>query len=341
MVYRRLIRPLLFRLDPETAHGLAMQALRLAGWGPFPRGLRKLVAPQGRAVEHLGLRFPGRLGVAAGFDKDARALAGLFGLGFGFAEVGSVTARPWPGNPRPRLFRLPADGALVNRLGLPSEGAVAVARRLRRVVGDSGPRFPVFVNIAKTANPAVLGDAAVADIRYSVEQLAPVADALVLNLSCPNTADGRTFQSPEALRELLAAVRPVAGPRPVLAKISPDLDSPALEAVVEEALRGGVAGFVAANTTRSRDGLRTPLRPAIEAGGLSGTPLRARALAAVRVVRRVAPAGTLVVGCGGVRTPADIAAFLDAGADLVEAYTGFVYEGPLFCRRVLASSCAP
>jgi len=191
--------------------------------------------------------------------------------------------------------------------------------------------------VAKTADPAITGDAAVADFRDAVGVLAPLADAVVLNLSCPNTEDGRTFEDPAALRELLRAVRPAmaaGGGKPLLVKVSPDLPALALAALAAEALAGGAAGFVATNTTRSRDGLAATPTDGLPQGGLSGRPLLARSQAAVRTLRQAAGPRVPIIGCGGVRRRGDVDGFLAAGADLVEAYTGFIYEGPAFCRAL-------
>lgn len=332
VLYDRIVRPVLFHADPEAVHGLAMHVVRGLG---ASRNLatvmrRRSLVP--RPVEVLGVRFPSPLGLAAGFDKDAVALWGCFALGFGFVEVGSVSASPWPGNPRPRIFRLPADRAMVNRMGLPSRGVHRVLPHLLR-----RPPFPVLVNVTKTADPAVVGDAAVADICRTVQAVLPACDMVVLNLSCPNTADGRTFEDPAALRELLDAVRRVEGPaRPVLAKLSPDLPVAALHLVLDEALRGGVRGFVATNTTARRPAMRS--RDVPPAGGLSGAPLKALALPVVRAVREACGKGCAVIGCGGVFGARDVEEYRAAGADLVEAYTGFIYEGPAFCRKALKES---
>jgi len=333
-LYRRIVRPALFGLDPEVSHRIAIGLLR--AWNRLPRAAsaaRRIVLDPIHAVSALGLRFDHRFGIAAGFDKNARALWGLYALGFAFVEVGSVSARAWSGNPRPRVWRVPANRALINRMGLPSDGAKAVAKRLKR-----RPPFPVFVNVAKTADPAVVGDAAVADIRRAVEVLAPVADAVVLNLSCPNTLDGRTFEEPAALEELLRALQDAKKSRPILLKISPDLSRPVLEAVADAALRNGVRGFVATNTTTDRTDLGPSPREGWPEGGVSGPPLREKAVATVRALRSFAGRGPVIVGCGGVEGPADMERFLEAGADLVEAYTGFIYEGPSFCRTVIRSS---
>ncbi len=334
MAYRRLVRPALFRLDPEQAHRLVIRALRAVGASRrFAAALRaRLLGPAREPVRVLGLAFDHGLGLAAGFDKDARALWGLYALGFGFVEVGSVSARPWPGNPRPRVFRVPGERALINRMGLPSEGAEAVARRLR-----DRPPIPVFVNVTRTADPSLTFEAGIEDLCRAITVLAPVSDAVVLNLSCPNTPDGRTFQEPEALAALLRAVRARCGDgsRPVLVKVGPDLDPGSLQALATTALRAGVRGFVATNTTLARDGLPAPPAGGWPAGGLSGPPLRERALSAVRHLREVAGRDAVIVGCGGVESREDVERFREAGADLVEAYTGFIYGGPLFCRNVM------
>ena len=337
-MYERLIRPLLFLMGPEQAHDLALAGLSLASRVPGLPGLLRRFSCPDRPVRLLGCSFSHPLGLAAGFDKDGDALPALYGLGFSFVEVGSVTAAPWPGNPRPRIWRLPRHGALINRMGLPSLGAARVADRLRR----RRPRHPVFINVAKTGDPTLHGDRAVEDIRRAVDLLRGVADVLVLNLSCPNTEDGRTFEDPAALAELLRALalRPGEGP-PVLAKVSPDQAPDLREALVDQALRGGVVGFVATNTTRSRECLGDPPPGGWPAGGLSGDPLRARSLAVVRHLRQVLGPRVPLIGCGGISCPDAAEAFLDAGADLLEAYTGFLYRGPCFVRRVIGNLPPP
>lgn len=318
-----LLRRLLFLLPPESAHALATTALDLVA--PL---LHR--APPGSPVDVFGLRFLNPVGLAAGFDKNAAHLRGLAGLGFGFLEVGSVTARPWPGNPRPRLFRLPADEALINCMGLNNHGAEAVAARLaRRRVG-----VPVFVNVAKTPDPALEGAAAVADYVQSFRVLAPHADALVLNISCPNSGDGRTFEESAALAALLDATLPERGGRPVLVKVSPDLSPEALETVVRVALDRGVDGFTATNTTVSRQGLQTPdsTLESIGRGGLSGAPLRVRSLEVVRRIRALCDLP--IVAVGGISTAEHAREALAAGASLVQLYTGFIYGGPGAIRRI-------
>lgn len=321
----RLLRPLLFRLSPERAHGLATWAM--------DRGLVRAARPAAASRTVLGLRFANPVGIAAGFDKDATHVAGLIGLGFGFVEIGSVTAQPSAGNPRPRLFRLPADRALINRMGLNNAGAEAVAARLPGVPRD----VPLFINIAKSHDAALSGAAAIADYVQSATLLAPHADVLVLNVSCPNSGDGRTFEEPDALQPLLDAVLRVIDGTPLLVKLSPDLPDDTLDAAVDLACALGVAGFTVANTTVRRDGLKTAAArlEAIGKGGLSGAPLFERTVARVQRVR--ARTALPIVAVGGISDGAQARAALDAGADLVQIYTGFVYGGPQIVPRICAA----
>jgi dihydroorotate dehydrogenase len=297
------------------------------------RLLRRACAPRDPAlrVRALGLDLPSPLGLAAGFDKDAAHVDALAALGFGFVEVGTVTARPQPGNPRPRMFRLPADRALVNRMGFNNAGAQAAAARLARA---RDPGVVVGVNIGKTKD----ADDPVADYRASAAALAAHADYLVINVSSPNTPGLRDLQAVTELEPIVAAVREGMGERavPLLVKIAPDLADADVDAVADLALRVGLDGLVATNTTIGRDGLRTPAATVqgLGAGGLSGAPLAERSLAVLRRLRaRVGPELT-IISVGGVQDAGDAWARLQAGATLVQAYTAFVYGGPLWPRRV-------
>ncbi|MBW8751301.1 MAG: quinone-dependent dihydroorotate dehydrogenase [Propionibacteriales bacterium] len=349
--YRALFDRVLTRVDPEQAHHAAFAGIRAAR--PLLSGFDKLTQRKQRAgVQAMGIEFPSVLGLAAGFDKNALAIDALAGLGFGFVEVGTVTAEPQPGNPRPRLVRLPADRAVVNRMGFNNDGAEAVARRLARRSRRLGldrldhprqGRPVVGINIGKTK--VVPEDAAVADYEKSTGLLAPYADYLVVNVSSPNTPGLRDLQSVAKLEPLLRAVRRRADDVterrvPLLVKIAPDLGDDDVLAVADLALAIGLDGIVATNTTIGREGLVTPAAAveAAGAGGLSGAPLRARAVEVIRLLRgRVGDAITLV-GVGGIATPEDALERLDAGADLLQAYTAFVYEGPLWPHRVNAAT---
>lgn len=338
MLYRRLIRPLLYRIDPERAHHAVFAGLRALQAVPgAARALRALLQPRDPRLvtSALGMTLPHPVGLAAGFDKDALACELLGALGFGFVEVGTVTGQPQPGNPRPRLFRLPDDRALVNRMGFNSRGAEAAARRL---AGQR--RTAVGVNIGKTK--AVPADRAVDDYVLGAGLLAPRADYLVVNVSSPNTPGLRDLQAVHALRPLLVAVRAEAdrvspGRRvPLLVKLAPDLADADLDAVSDLALELGLDGIIATNTTIARDGLRSPpgLVAACGPGGLSGPPLAARALAVLARLRARVEDRLVLIGVGGIETPEDAWARIRAGATLVQVYTGFIYAGPLLARRL-------
>lgn len=332
-VYRLLFSTLLSRLPAETVHIVTMTLLRVLGAVPgVLLALRWCTRPDPvLRTRALGREFPGPIGLAAGFDKDARAFRGLGAFGFGFVEVGTITARPQPGNPRPRLFRLPADRAVLNRMGFNNHGAHAAARALARRRADD----PVVgVNIGRTK--AVPESGAVADYVDSARLLVDHADYLVVNVSSPNTPGLRDLQAVENLRPLLTAVREVSGDVPLLVKIAPDLADADVDAVADLAVGLGLAGIIATNTTVSRDGLRTPADEvaALGAGGVSGAPVRQRSLEVLR--RLSARVGTrlTLVSVGGVETAEDVLERLDAGASLVQVYTGMIYGGPLWVHRL-------
>jgi dihydroorotate dehydrogenase len=351
MLYRALFRAVFRDMEPERAHHSGFGAVRAAGAVPGANGaLRAYLGPRDPAlrVEALGLEFPGPFGLAAGFDKNAVGIDALAALGFAFVEIGTVTARAQPGNPAPRMFRLPRDSCLINRMGFNNDGANVVAgrlarraARLKRRGSGAGPRSTVIlgVNIGKTK--AAPEQEAVADYVFSATQLAPYADYLTVNVSSPNTPGLRDLQAVEVLGPLLLAVREAAdaaaGRRvPLLVKIAPDLADEDVDAVADLAVRIGLDGIIATNTTIARDGLRTPPGEveACGAGGLSGPVLRPRALEVLRRLRaRVGPEMTLI-GVGGITTAADAREFLDAGATLLQGYTGFIYQGPLWARRI-------
>jgi len=319
-------RPLLFRLPPETAHRAVHALLRglqrepVAGW----LAGRYAVADERLETDAFGHSFPNPVGVAAGFDKNAEIPRALAALGFGFVEVGGVTAEPQAGNPRPRLFRLPEDGALVNRMGLNNDGAEAVGNRL----ADTSVPVPVGVNVAKSEH-ADAADAP-ADYRRSYEQVAAGGDFFVVNVSCPNSQGFERLQNRETMAAILAELA-AAGAEPLLVKLSPDLPEPAVDDVLDLVGEYDLAGVVATNTTTERPAsLRSHHR--VEAGGLSGKPIVARATETVRYVaeRTDAP----VVGVGGVSTAEDAYRKIRAGASLVQLYTGLVYRGPAIARDI-------
>jgi dihydroorotate dehydrogenase len=387
VVYDALFSTVLARTDPEVAHEQAFHAIRLGG-----RLARPFASVPSAPREVMGLTFPHAFGLAAGFDKNAKAVPGLLGLGFGHVEVGTVTARPQPGNPRPRLFRLVEDHAVVNRMGFNNEGAAVVASRLHRLRRTAaGARAVVGVNIGKTK--VVPADEAVADYVESARLLAPYASYLVVNVSSPNTPGLRDLQSVDALRPILAAVReqtervPTAGPWaasgsggaagpgaangsggaagpwaasgsgggagpwaangsagrrvPLVVKIAPDLADADVDAVADLALELGLDGISATNTTIARPGSLRTDRATVEAagaGGLSGPVLAERSTEVLRRLRARVGDRTALIGVGGVTTPDDVRDRLAAGADLVQAYTGFIYGGPAWPARLARAS---
>jgi dihydroorotate dehydrogenase len=323
-------------VDAETAHRLGTRTLDVVLGPRWARRLaRRVLAPRDPAlrVRALGLDLPSPLGLAAGFDKEAAHVDALTALGFGFVEIGTITALPQPGNSRPRMFRLPADRALVNRMGFNNAGAQAAAARLARA---RDPGVVVGVNIGKTK----LAEDAAADYRASAQALAPHADYLVINVSSPNTPGLRDLQAVAQLEPLIAATREglaaAARSVPLLVKIAPDLADEDVDAVADLALRTGLDGIVATNTTISRDGLRSAADAVAGAGagGLSGAPLADRSLAVLRRLRARLGDELVIVSVGGVESARDVAERLAAGATLVQAYTAFVYGGPLWPSRV-------
>ncbi|MGP3970509.1 quinone-dependent dihydroorotate dehydrogenase [Streptomyces sp. 6N223] len=331
--YRLLFALVLRRIDPERAHRLAFGLIRGVARVPGLRAaVRARLAPAhpDLRVRALGLEMPGPFGLAAGFDKNATGIAGLAMLGFDHVEVGTVTAHPQPGNPRPRLFRLTRDRALLNRMGFNNDGAAAVAPRLAR----RPPGVLVGVNIGKTK--AVPDSEAIADYVASTRRLARHADYLVVNVSSPNTPGLRDLQATGRLRPLLTAVRDAAGPVPLLVKIAPDLADEDVDAVADLAVELGLDGVIATNTTIAREGLATPPEAvsALGAGGLSGAPLAERALQVLRrLYARVGDRVTLI-GVGGVETAEDAWQRILAGATLVQGYSGFVYAGAAWPRAI-------
>ena len=335
-MYSLLFRLVLSRLDPEFAHHAGMLVIRIAGMAPFSWIARALTKPRPEhRVQALGLSFPSPFGIAAGFDKNAVGVRGLSALGFGHIEVGTITAIPQPGNPKPRLFRLLPDRAVVNRMGFNNEGAEAAAKRLAKL-RRRHPDAVIGVNIGKSRVVEV--ENATADYVTSTTLLAPLADYLAVNVSSPNTPGLRGLQAVETLAPLLQEVKSAAGETPLLVKIAPDLPDEEIEAIARLAVDTGLAGIIAHNTTISRDGLKTdPARvEAAGAGGLSGAPLKKRSLEVLAVVRRTVPRDFCVIAVGGVETGAEVQERLDAGATLVQGYTGFLCRGPFWARQIRA-----
>ncbi|MBO0676336.1 quinone-dependent dihydroorotate dehydrogenase [Mycolicibacterium sp. S2-37] len=324
------LRRLLFLVSPERIHTWVFALLRAVTAVPvLRRALTRLLAPRDPVLASIvfGVRFPGPLGLAAGFDKNGKGLHTWPALGFGYAEVGTVTARPQPGNPQPRLFRLPDDRALLNRMGFNNEGAARLAERLTRHRADG----PVGVNIGKTKSTAPQD--AVADYADSARQLGPLATFVVVNVSSPNTPGLRDLQAVESLRPILTAVRAQTA-TPVLVKIAPDLSDSDIDEIADLAVETGLAGIVATNTTISRDGLATPGVAELGAGGVSGAPVADRSLEVLRRLYRRVGDRLVLISVGGIETPDDAWQRITAGASLLQGYTGFVYGGGLWAKQI-------
>jgi len=331
-------RELLFRLDPETAHAMSIRLLRYVGAVPAVRLAVEAASlvPRTEPVTVFGLTFSNRIGLAAGYDKDGEAWRGLSALGFGHIEVGTVTPEPQPGNPKPRIFRLARERSLINRLGFPGRGAAYVARRLQ------GPRpggLILGVNIGKQKTTSLVD--AVHDYRRLIEIFAPLADYLAVNISSPNTPELRRLQERGYVEALLAALatrrtelaQRLERPVPMLVKLAPDLDDDQLAGAVDAVRDTGLDGIIATNTTISRQGVHHRL--AGEEGGLSGAGLTSRSTEVIRAIHDHCRGSLPIIGVGGIMSPDDAAAKIEAGATLVQIYTGLVYEGPGLVQRIL------
>ena len=351
----QILRSLIFRLDPERAHGITIHALRFTGaFSPLGRIVHHLFSAHSQtnlrdaevaaaverdadlAVQAFGLTFPNPVGLAAGYDKDGLAWRGLACLGFGHIEIGTVTPKPQAGNPKPRIFRIPGEQAVINRMGFPGRGADFLARRLSPL-----PRPPssvvLGINIGK--NKDTPNEEAARDYIYLLEKFSPLADYLAVNVSSPNTVGLRRLQARELLEDLLgqlAAARlrsPV--PCPILVKLAPDLTDAELDDALDAIIRTGMDGVIATNTTISREYLRSPVGR--ETGGLSGAPLRQRSVEMVRQISQRTVGKLPIVGVGGIMSPQDARAMLDAGATLVQVYTGLIYGGPGLVREIVGN----
>lgn len=332
-MYRLFFSLVLSRLDPERAHTLAYRVIRALPFLGVGSLVHRFTRPDASLkVTTLGLEFESPFGVAAGFDKEGTAIRGLGQLGFGHVEVGTITARPQPGNDKPRLFRLIPDRAVINRMGFNNHGAAAAAPIIARAISRRS-RPIVGVNIGKSRVVDV--DAAIDDYLESTRLLAPLADYLVVNVSSPNTPGLRGLQELDKLAPLLTAVKSAAGSTPVLVKIAPDLTDDEARRIAELATEL-LDGIIATNTTLSRARLRTDAAvvEAAGAGGLSGPPVAARSLELLRLIRSVVPESFCVISVGGVETAAEVADRLAAGATLVQGYTAFLYRGPLWARQI-------
>lgn len=336
MFYKSLFKPILFRKDAESAHELAVSISAKTGSSSFLQTSAKLLygfEHPGLKRDFFGLRFPNPIGLAAGFDKNGETPLAMQALGFGFVEVGSITAQPSKGNPKPRAFRLPEDYSLINRMGLNNQGAEAVVKRLSTIKLD----IPLGVNVAKTNDASIHGDAAVQDYLFSYELANTVADYVTVNISCPNTGEGKTFEDPDALEALLSGLKITKKDRkPTLVKFSVDTDKATLETLVEICERYSVAGYVATNTSSNRSNLHTTKDKLQEIGngGLSGRAIAKSSTQVVAWLDEILQGTKPIVGVGGIDSPESAIEKFEAGASLIQIYTGLVYEGPVLIKKI-------
>jgi dihydroorotate dehydrogenase len=321
MIYTNLLRPLLFRLDPETAHNWALRGT--AGLARFPtacRLIQALARPKPHPVRTLGLTFPNPIGLAGGMDKNGLAPFAWWAFGFGFIELGTVTPKPQSGNDKPRMFRLPESEALINRMGFNNDGAAVVANRLQSQTENGlRPAFPIGISVGKNKLTSV--EQTADDYATTAQQLAPHADFITINVSSPNTPGLRSLQTPAWLTKLVESVCAVTGTKPVLVKVSPELSGHDLASALEAVMTAGAAGVIGTNTLGC-------IAPNGEPAGKSGRPLREIARERVAEIRKVVGDKATVIGCGGIDDAASVEAMRSAGADLVQIYTGLVYRGP-------------
>jgi dihydroorotate dehydrogenase len=336
MIYKNFIKPLLFNKDAEEAHELGLKIASLT----HRSKILQLLAASVYRTKHpsleqdlFGCHFPNPVGLAAGFDKNGTTPKAMQALGFGFVEVGSITAKPSEGNPKPRAFRIPRDHSLINRMGLNNEGADVITKRL----SGMDLNIPLGINIAKTNDASIHGDAALQDYLYSYEKAQSVADYITINISCPNTGEGKTFEDPQALRDLLQTLElSKSGRRPSLVKFTVDIERSALAKLIEICEDLGVAGYVATNTSSIREGLNTPetILNEIGNGGLSGRAIQKRSTQVVKWISEITGGKKPLVGVGGIDSPEAAIEKIEAGAHLIQIYTGMVYEGPSLAKRI-------
>jgi dihydroorotate dehydrogenase len=325
-LYSSVLRPLAFRMDPERVHELAMGFIEK---GLIPGSSKPLeIEP----ATLFGVAFPNRIGLAAGFDKNALAVDQWHKFGFGFVEIGTVTWHAQPGNDRPRLFRLPADQALINRMGFNNEGAVAVAERL----SQSSPKIPIGINLGKSKITEL--EDAHNDYRQSFEAFQGLGDYFVVNVSSPNTPGLRTLQDKEPLIRIFDALRTVNSQVPMFVKVAPDLTEEALQEILEVAVQMELTGIIATNTTISRDNLSSPEELKSQTGGLSGRPVYEKSNQSLKYLKENAPLEMVIIGVGGVFSRSDYLQKRQLGAELVQLYTGWIYGGPGLVPAILAGT---
>jgi dihydroorotate dehydrogenase len=337
MIYNSLIRPLLFQLDAERAHNATHKFAQTASQSSFLQALAAgIYGYQSTTLNQQtwGLDFKNPMGLAAGFDKNGEIPEIMEALGFGFVEIGSITGNPSTGNPKPRAFRLPKDRAMINRMGLNNDGAKTIVKRLK----NKNLSIPLGVNVAKTHDPKVMGDLAIRDYVHSFREAKKVADYITINISCPNTTEGKTFEDPAALDELLSAlkIRDDARVVPTVIKFSCDLTREALMDLLDICEDHRVHGYVACNTSSQRDGLTTDQETIdrIGSGGLSGKPIAHKSIQMIEWISDATKAQKPIIGVGGIDSFDTALKMMLAGADLLQIYTGLIYEGPGLIKSI-------
>lgn len=336
-MYKLLARPLLFRLSSDYAHELAVKTATSFSKNPLTTHAAGALYSYSNQALHQkiwGLEFKNPIGLAAGFDKNGTMAPLLEKIGFGFLEIGSITANPSTGNPKPRSFRLPQDRSLINRMGLNNDGAQTISKRIQKLSLD----IPLGINIAKTHNPAIVGEAAFADYKTSFDLVKDFADYITINISCPNTEEGKTFEEPDPLNKLLEilGVNKDSGLPPVLIKFSVDLESNKLSELIEICENHAVSGYVATNTSSKRDNLTISVS-AIEKigrGGLSGQAISNRSTAIIEQISDQTHREKTIIGVGGISSGSQAIDKIKAGADLLQVYTGLIYEGPSLVKKI-------
>lgn len=336
-LYNFLMKPFLFRFSADYAHEFTINTTAKLGKKQWAVHFTEKLYEKNYPSLHQkiwGLKFRNPVGLAAGFDKNGLTINMMQALGFGYVEIGSITANASPGNPKPRSFRLPADQSIINRLGLNNEGAKTVVKRLKK----QSFKIPVGINIAKTHDPAIAGQTALKDYRYSYNLAKEIADYITINISCPNTAEGKTFEDPDQLYQLLDFLQPTkdSSDPPVLVKLSADLDKSQLIELLDVTEGFGISGYVATNTSAGRDGLVTSGRELekIGNGGLSGRSIRKKSTDIIRLIYEQTKGEKTIIGVGGIFTAEDAIEKLIAGADLLQVYTALVYKGPELLNEI-------
>ncbi|WP_249066960.1 quinone-dependent dihydroorotate dehydrogenase [Halalkalibaculum roseum] len=337
MIYKSLVRQLLFNFDAEKAHDITYRFAEIASGSSILKSIAKaLYSYQSPKLSQQvwGLNFRNPVGLAAGFDKNGKIPAIMEAIGMGYVEVGSITANSSTGNPKPRCFRLPKDQALINRMGLNNDGAKTIVKRLQ----NKSISFPLGINIAKTHDPQIMGDEAIRDYIFSFKEAKEVADYITINISCPNTTEGKTFEDPAALTELLDALklRDDASIVPSLIKFSPDLSKDNLLELLEICENHRVHGYVVSNTSSDRSSLKTEYKKLkkIGKGGLSGPPLASKSTERIRWISNATKGQKPIIGVGGINSVEVALDMIRAGADLLQIYTGLVYEGPGLVKKI-------